>query len=174
VIRRVRPLRNIFDFLLGLFHGCLKVLLHHFDFLLDQIQLRLHRFSEIIGGFFQTLDGSSNLTADLWELLRSEQQKGDDKNNQYFSGTQTKHGSFSYKRRRRQHGSRQDEQRKFTGRWFDRSTCELIPHQIIRASVARQAHRAVAAPRASVPVMALALVDLGGVVVAGHFAPVPV
>jgi hypothetical protein len=65
--------RNRLNFLLGLFHRRLEVLLDHFDFLLNQINFRLDRFSKIISRFLEPSDGLADLSPDLWKLLGAKQ-----------------------------------------------------------------------------------------------------
>jgi hypothetical protein len=65
------------DFFFCFFYGGLKVLFHHFDFLLNHIQLRLNRLPEVVSRIFEALNGFSDLPSDFGKLLWPEEEKGD-------------------------------------------------------------------------------------------------
>jgi len=56
----------------------LEILLDHFHFLLNHVDLRLNRLSQVIRRFLEPFDRFSDLPADLRQLLGAEQQKRDD------------------------------------------------------------------------------------------------
>ncbi len=69
----------------------MKVLLHHFDFLLYHVELRLDGFAKILGRILKAFDRFTDLPTDFRQFFWAKQEKGDDQNYEDLTCAQSKH-----------------------------------------------------------------------------------
>ena len=71
-------------------HRRLEILLHHFHFLLNHVELRLNRLLQIVRRFFKSFHGLAHLTPDLRQLLGPEEQERNDQDYENFTSAKTR------------------------------------------------------------------------------------